>query len=273
MNKSKIIALACVLVGFSQFAQASVTSCASKSGNSLDYGDAPSDYGQACHDTNRWQQLGDSWDTESAGAAASVGHDDGTDDGVVWKTSSDGGATWSSYSSDNVITQGDKVKFKFTMNRSTNGNHEYDALRAWVDWDQSNSWDKDEKLKTVKWYKNIDADGNLDTSSNQSNSATGMNNSADTTDVFYKTLNIADDATTGDFWMRVRVVCSESIENWGGGKLLPTGYLYQGEVEDYQLNIVSKSVKPVVGVPEPSTLFIFALGLIGFGVQQRRNQK
>ncbi len=259
-----------VLVGFSHISQAA--SCNSMSGYSLDYGDAPSSYGTACHDTDRWQKLGTDWDTESASSAAILEHDNGTDDGVVWKTSSDNGVTWTAFSSDGEIKQGDIVKFKFTMTRSVDGNHAYDALKVWFDWNDDGTFNErgKEVIKDTKWYKNVDAKGNENSDSNEYNKALEVNNNTDTVDTFTKKITIPDDMIAGDYWLRARVVCSESIENWGNGKLLSSGYLYQGEVEDYQLNIVAKKLEKPTEVPEPSTLMIFALGLIGLGLKRRK---
>ncbi len=267
MYKIKIAAL--ILSVFSGLSQAgTVISCIDKSSASsqYDYGDAPSSYGSACHDTDRWQKLGNTWDTDSA--INSEGSDNATDDGVKWKTSSDGGNTWSSWSSNGALKQGDKVKFKFSVNRSNDGNHQYDELKSWIDWNQDFNWSNtDEVIKMKRWYKNETKKGELDTSSSNFNNDLGTYNSNITFAKFYRTMTIPLDAVLGDTWMRVRVVCENSISQYSANQVLDaTGYQHQGEVEDYKLTIVAKTAS----VPEPSTLFIFALGLFALGVKRKK---
>lgn len=274
MNKIKIAAL--FVIGFSGFSQAgTVISCVDKSNahkmngysSNYDYGDAPSSYGVACHDTDRWQNLGNDWDVDSATNV--VDSDNTTDDGVSWRTSSDGGNTWSDWSSDQVLRQGDQVEFKFEVTRSNDGGHEYDELKAWVDWNQDSNWDNaSEVVEQEVWNKNEAPDGTLDTSSPHYNGDLGTNNSNITFATFYETLNIPLDAVLGDTWMRARVVCENSLSQYSVNHVLDaTGYQHQGEVEDYKLTVVAKAVS----VPEPSTLFIFALSLIGLAVKRRKS--
>lgn len=266
---NKIILTALLLIGFSSFSQAgTVISCIDKSNanSKYDYGDAPSSYGTACHDTDRWQNLGSKWDTDSANNL--VGNDDATDDGVSWKTSSDGGDTWSSWSSNGVLTRGDTVKFRFSVNRSNDGNHLYDELKAWVDWNQDSNWSNSgEVIKKKRWAKNENKKGKLSTSSSSFNTDLQTYNSNITFANFYKKLTIPLDAMLGDTWMRVRLVCENSISQYSANQVLDaTGYQHQGEVEDYKLTIVAKAA----AVPEPATLFMFALGIFALGAKRKK---
>ena len=254
---------------------ASVISCASQSAKilakgdklTLDHGDAPDAYGEACHDSPYWQRLGTQWDSETSAA-----NSDPTDDGVLWQTlQSDG--TWSDYSNTASIEQGATVRFQFSFTRNVKGTgHTYDQLKAWVDWNQDFDWsDSGELLKEYTWQKNMDSEGNLD-GSDVYNNLGGYYNSDDLHGFFYQELTIPLDAVLGDTWMRARVACSESIQNNGYGVLSPTGYLFQGEVEDYLLTITKKTT-PSTEVPEPSILAAMLSGLILIGFRRKSVKK
>ncbi|MFT7007383.1 MAG: hypothetical protein ACJAXJ_001898 [Colwellia sp.] len=155
MFRSNLMSLAfvsVVAVLLSGTAQASkVVSCNSKS--NIDFGDAPSNYGTACHQTDTWQKLGTGWSAESANNT--VDSDNPTDDGVTWRTKAVGTSAWSNWSSDEVLTQGDDVEFKFKVTRVGYGHHQYDEIKAWADWDQDSIWNNNnEVLIEEQWFKN-----------------------------------------------------------------------------------------------------------------------
>jgi hypothetical protein len=52
--------------------------------------------------------------------------------------------------------------------------------------------------------------------------------------------------------------------------LISTGYQHQGEVEDHRLLVARV---PKISVPEPSTLFIFAIGLLAFTIKRKTNSQ
>ena len=306
MNKMKQITLGLALLSCSSVALATVTtnvkSCDNQSWYTNDYGDAPSTYepdvnnnnGRACHDTAEWQRLGNDWDTDSI-----TSYSDDGDDGVSWATSSDGGDTWTDYSTDNELTQGDLVSFKFDFTRATYGNHEFDLLKAWVDWDQSGSFINDSNASGLSsfesssdviieetWYKNVDSEGNYEGDwdgyyshyhntwvTNQDwNNDLNTYNSMDTSGTYFAELTVPLNAATGETWMRARVVCENSLQSHSDQyNLLATGYQDQGEVEDYKLVVKAKSTTPEVTpeVPEPSSLLVFAAGLLGLVAKNR----
>jgi len=272
MNSIKAIAISIALLSFSNFALASPTtmlSCSktkiggSQDKGSQDYGDATSSYGSACNKTARWQRLGTKWDTDSFNQATDA--DNATDDGVSWKTSSDGGSTWTNYSTTGKLTRGDLVKFKFKMTRSTDGNHKYDQVKSWVDWNGNGSWaNNSEKIIQRNWWKNQNSSGVKDGGGTWNNDI-GDWNSNDTYRAFYKKMTIPLDAALGDTWLRARVVCENSLQNTNYNhnyNMLPNGFEDQGETEDYRLTIVARTPKPPVDVPEPSTLFLFMIGSV-----------
>jgi len=296
MNSFKAVTISIFLLTFANLASAStILSCDdAQAKGAQDYGDAPSSYGSACNKTPRWQRLGTEWNNDNINQAE--GADDGTDDGVSWRTSSDGGSTWTDYSTTGTLTQGDEVQFKFEMNRSTDGNHKYDQLKAWVDWNGNGTWENDRSEKIIKrnWWKNEDSDGISDDGGTKNNDLSNwaennwnlpnrelrnwdidsyrgqeIFNSNDTQRFFYKKMTIPLDAAIGDTWMRARVVCENSLSNTNYNanyNMHPTGYQDQGETEDYKLTIVARTVE----VPEPSTFLILVTGLIALFSRRKR---
>jgi len=294
MNRMKCFKVALAgltLLGFSQFSYATSTNvvdCSTKSG-SYDYGNASSQESSACHSTDRWQKLGSQWTSESSNDASE--QNSGTNDGVSWVTSSDGGATWIQ---NGELTTGGLVRFQFDVTRSTDGNHKYDQLKSWVDWNQDGSWSENETIIAEKWWKNVDSEGNVATSGNTNWDLTRWNdlgtlgsvnrdgntwnaddnrwnkkikNSADTSATFFSAeLRVPVLNALKDIWLRARIVCENSLENHADNmNLIATGFQDQGEVEDYSLTIAT------VDIPEPSTLLIFLLGLLIF-ITQRNNK-
>ena len=206
-----------------------------------------------------------------------------TDNGVHWRTSSDGGITWSDYGNGD-ITQGDTVEYRFGVARSTDGTHEYDRLKVWADWNKNEVFDNDasEILYEKDWALHEDSNGNAtDASSNASVNNGRKNydlsnlanhnvyNSSQYFSYFTQQVTIPIDALTGDTWLRARIVCENAIterHGYGSSTMLATGYYNQGETEDYKIKIIAK----VVDVPEPSTLLVFAIGLLGITVGRKK---
>ena len=81
-------------------------------------------------------------------------------------------------------------------------------------------------------------------------------------------MTIPTNSAIGDIWLRARVVCSTSLGLYSDNmNLIATGYQHQGEVEDYKLTVVARA--PAAPVPEPATLFIFALGLLSLAANRK----
>lgn len=244
-----------------------------------DYGDAPSAYGVACNDTNRWQQLGtdgydgdtlkgDSsgiddynnigWSAESSSQAVDTG-----DNGITWSVSSDG-TNWSNFGTSAHLTQGQFVKFKVDAKRSTEGNHKFDEYKLWLDWYGDESFDNSDVVFNDKWNKDEDEFGNkfMGTRANNffNTDLNKYNSPVEFASFISDAIMIPLDALLGQTWLRARFVCENSFT----GPLQATGYYHQGETEDY-------AVKIVQDVNAPATIAIFTLALFGMVSRLRQS--
>ncbi|WP_448246001.1 PEP-CTERM sorting domain-containing protein [Thalassotalea agariperforans] len=295
----KLFVVGITLLSVSNISYAgTVKSC--NTGGSYDYGDATG-YGEACHDTNAWQQLGrattkddnkvvnridlqgDSgttndtisenrgWNAETSQKAKDQG-----DNGVRWRVKNTDG-TWSSWGRDE-LAQGQTVEFKFVVQRSVEGNHQFDQLKAWVDWNGNGIFENDgsETLIDEKWYKVADSFAAGNTSGNQGGGYNndslvngGVHNSIRNSDVTITNVRVIKqipyDAAIEDVWLRARIICENSLthSDRNNNIFLPTGYYHQGEVEDYKLAINH--------VPEPTTLLVFASALFGLMLNRKKS--
>ncbi|MCP4254014.1 MAG: PEP-CTERM sorting domain-containing protein [Candidatus Scalindua sp.] len=206
-------------------------------------GDAiPLSYGTASHTNPWWQNIND----------------------VSW--SIDSGA----YGQTTQINTGQTIKFKIEMNKDHVGTHYADFTKAWVDWGQDGAFDSSDTILFGKHTLLPDENGNL--------GSNAIPNSPSHT--YTSGEHTISSALSGDLWMRVRVTCSHSLVAQDGGEwddqwtqeyidkyediFNPTGYYYQGEVEEYKLSVV----------PEPSTVALFGIGLVGLaGAETRRRRK
>jgi len=298
---NKYLAITVTLLCFSHVSFAgSVVECSAKAGSTQDFGDAKTTqsgatYGQACHETNAWQQLGvakvngnkvaltgSQEQTNSSWNTGTTQDNDTNNNGV---DSSDNGVRWrvkgtTDWGRDKNITQGDILEFKFVVQRATSGWHEFDQLKSWVDWNGDGSFanDPSETLINEKWYKvahhgGLNLDGTTRSFNNDSKVLKGaahntIYNSLDSRAVFKTEMQVPFDAALGRTWMRARIVCENSITHYTKDmNLTATGYQDQGEVEDYKFKI---SARPPTPVPEPTTLLVFGSALIGLVLSRRK---
>jgi len=224
-----------------------------------DYGDAPvispDSYGTKTtyHESSEWNFLGS---------------DSKIDDGVLWST--DGGKTWGN----GTVSVGDKIQFKITLWSAGYGLHNYDQVKAWVDWNQDGTWTNDnektyndqlytanETILAAQYYKTDT--GKYDAVHADPGWWKDKIKDNEEDDVFttFTTSDFLIDATmVGQLWLRARAQCNELSYN----QMDPTGSLNQGEVEDYVI-----TVKPV---PEPATMLLFGSGLVSLAAVSRKKR-
>ena len=212
-----------------------------------DFGDAPG-YADVMHSDPSWQRLGILWDSESSAKAV-----DSSDDGVSWST--DGGTTWGN----SEILAGGTVTFKFDMYKDEWGEHDFDALKVWIDWNQDQDFiDSGEMILTDQWNFKTDPGNSGQTPTTTYAYGDGL---AQITKSFYHNIFIPENSILGDYWLRARVACNADIRS-NFDNMTPTGYIYQGEVEDWKFTVKS--------VPEPATAFLLGIGLFGLATVGRK---
>lgn len=235
-----------------------------------DESDAPAPYGKAWTSTGDYQRLGQSY---------------GIDDGVSW--SLNGGLTFGH----EAITIGQTVKFKFDLYSHNIGGHVFDPVRAWFDSDANGSWSNNEMIFSGQYDKATNAPyWQKGTPDNPYAGAPYQDRTwrqGDTNDwiktSFYTDLLFGENFKVGQSWLRARATCDASIggTDWYGyhngywgwhanagdiNLMGPTGYLHQGEAEDYKITVLAKPVvvppvvvppvvvPPVVVIPEPPVI-------------------
>ena len=199
----------------------------------------PSSYGSATHSTRNWQEL--------ATPTSSTG--------VFW--SINGGA----WGQDVQLIIGDTIQFQVNMHKRNVGTHHADHVKTWVDWGQDG------------WFDEVDAvvsDRQI-LPALQGSSLKPAPGEADFS--FLSGLYAITKDMVGDLYLRARVVCSSSLNKAAGHRrahnapadnidFMPVGHLYQGEVEEWALNVAT---------PIPPSFLLLGSGLLGLVAVRRKS--
>lgn len=189
--------------------------------------DAPNPpYESASHGTTTWQRLGA---TEQ-------------DDGVWWSIN---GEDWGN---DTSVTVGDSIQFKLDMWSAGWGVHAYDQVKAWVDWDLNGIWNNvSENVIAEQFFKPASMIGPY-----YDNTNAAVNS-------FFSETFIITEEMVGDLWLRARVSCDHVPFE----ATTPYGYLWQGEVEDWNIHVNA--------VPISSSLLLLGAGFLGIaGIYRKK---
>jgi hypothetical protein len=184
---------------------------------------------------------------------------------IVWST--DGGTSWGN----SALTVGQSVTFQFTLHKYLDGQHYADFMKTWIDWNNDGQFSASENLlfgaNVVNSSPLYDADKVVNQSIKFTSSAVTLTN-----------------AMLGSHYLLARVTCSESLlsaagisaskqwnaaytsgNNAGYNNLFASTTTYnQGESELRTLTINGQKV------PEPGTLALFAVGMVGLGFGRKR---
>jgi PEP-CTERM motif len=190
---------------------------------------------------------------------------------IEWST--DNGVTWGSPS---TVAVGQSVEFKITMDKTNIGNHYADFVKAWIDLNGDGQFETNE----VVLFGSAIANATPQNWWNPERPYTGQPYT------FTSSAITVSSAMGSNLWMLARVTCSDSLMTAGvpsyhpltvatwntqwttsmtayNSYFSPTGTLGQGNSELVHLGISNR-------VPEPGTLALFAVAMVGAGWTRKR---
>jgi PEP-CTERM motif len=193
---------------------------------------------------------------------------------------------WADANGNNRVDVGEKVTFTVDMHKTAWGVHDYDALKVWIDTSPINPPASTLLTRNFVWDFDVD-DSNMTTDRWWNPSTRRWE------DVSFRPWTGGDRffsfeytfAAAGTFNLTASVMCSADLSGLSGyANGTPTtadwnawtqnihgpggSRVYQGETERYQLQVYE-------AVPEPGTLALFGLGIMGFagyGLSRRRKK-
>ena len=190
--------------------------------------------------------------------------------GIQWSTNN--GATWGT----SALVVGQSVEFKITMHKNELGNHYADLLKVWVDFSGDQIYQSNE---VVLFGANI---ANASVTPPWGPGNVVVNQSFD----FVSGPTTLTNAMIGDHYLLARVTCSDTLlsttlgstyswnQQWSTtlatynsdfSPIAPYGQIFdgvhhgQGESEQVKLTVNGNKV------PEPGTLALFAVAMVGMG--------
>jgi hypothetical protein len=184
---------------------------------------------------------------------------------IAWSTNN--GASWGN----SAVAVGQSVEFKITMHKTNIGNHYADFVKAWVDLNGDGQFSNSNET-LLFGYKVANAAQTAPWNAERS----ANNQLID----FTSNAITLTSALPSDLWMLARVTCSDSLmstalgssyswnQQWAtsiptyNSYFSPTAHYGQGESELVKLSVNK--------VPEPGTLALFAIALVGLNLRGRR---
>jgi hypothetical protein len=230
---------------------------------------------------------GQSWSAPSLPADGNMTWQDIPDSGgIQWSIN---GGAWSNVGSTDLYV-GQTVQFKLTMHKYEDGNHYADLIKAWIDWDNSNSYNN-----TVGSSEILLAGAHVVNSSLNWHADNVVNQSFD----FLSGTIGVNAGMLGDHYLLARVVCSDTLLTTaeaanGSANLTPHAYGGYTQQWDYSIANMEKWFSPTANyaagggqgdsdqrmftvkanqVPEPGTFALFAAAMMGMGLRRKQSAR